>query len=204
MNVNASLPSRRCACFLPSPPDSPPMSEKPPTSNEDLHYSAGLTLPPYPGGTSQQVRNRPQGSIYGGTRPGNDSGMDSYTQGGYQHGPSREPVSGRTNLVQASSAGERGNHGTHLLSPASASGFSWDTGTGTRHEPSASGSPASQYTPELILTKAEEQSEEGEELDSAPSEEEDTMEETEKTGAELSAEKRKMKRFRLVQPVLSL
>ena len=142
MNVNASLPSRRCACFLPSPPDSPPMSEKPPTSSEDFHYSAGLTLPPYPGGTSQQVRNRPQGSIYGGTRPGNDSGMDSYTQGGYQHSPSREPASGRTNLVQASSAGERGNHRTHLLSPASASGFSWDTGIGTRYEPSASGSPA--------------------------------------------------------------
>lgn len=204
MNVNAGLLSRRCACFLPSPPNSPPMSEKPPTFSEDLHYSAGLSLLPCPGRTSQQVRNRPQGSIHGATRPGNDSGMDSYTQGGYQHGPSREPASGRTNLVQASGAGERGSHGTHLLSPASASGFSWDTGTGTCHEPSASGSPASQYTPELILTKAEQQSEEGEELDSAPSEEEDTMEGTEKTGAELLAEKRKMKRFRLIQPMLSL
>lgn len=164
MNVNAGLLSRRCACFLPSPPNSPPMSEKPPTFSEDLHYSAGLSLLPSPGRTSQQVRNRPRGSIHGATRPGNDSGMDSYTQGGYQHGPSREPASGRTNLVQASGAGERGSHGTHLLSPASASGFSWDTGTGTCHEPSASGSPASQYTPELILTKAEQQSEEGEEL----------------------------------------
>ena len=112
-----------------------------------------------------------------------------YTQRGFQRSPSREPTSSRTNLVQAS--GESGDHGTHLPSPASASGFFWDTGIGARHEPSPP------------VTKAEQQSEEGEELDSAPSEEEDTIEGVEKTGAELLAE-RKMKRFRLVQPILSL
>jgi hypothetical protein len=51
------------------------------------------------------------------------------------------------------------------------------------------------------LTKAEQESEEEEELDSMPSEEDDTMEGTEKTGAELLAEKRKMKRFRLVSRI---
>ena len=124
--------------------------------------------------------------------------MDSQTRRGYQHDVSRDPASGRTNLVRASGAGERDAHRTHLLSPSSASAFPWDTGNDTLYEPSTSTSPASHYTPELGFTKAEVQSDEEEDFNSAPSEEEDAMEGSEgsKTGAELLAEKRKMKRFR--------
>ncbi|KAL2048678.1 hypothetical protein N7G274_000590 [Stereocaulon virgatum] len=157
-----------------------------------------ICIAPNPGAISPEPLNLPPGTIDGGARHlGNDSGMNSQTQRGYQHGASRGSASGRTHSSQEPGTRGKSSHGTHLLSPTSASGSPWKTSAGTSHRPSASPSPSSQYTPDLVLTKAEQESEEEEELDSTPSEEDDTMEGTEKTGAELLAEKRKMKRFRL-------
>ena len=66
-----------------------------------------------------------------------------------------------------------------------------------KQRPTRASSTASQPTPQLVLTEAENQSD-GEEMATGTDEDEDVAGETEtlKTGAERLAEKRKMKRFR--------
>ncbi len=126
--------------------------------------------------------------------------MASQSQRGYQYGASREIASGRPNLGRGSGSGERGRQGIHLLPPRSTSGFSGDARAGARGQPSASAGPPSQYTPGVVLTEAEHQAGEEEDLTSSSEDEEEAMEGTEgyKSGAERLAEKRKMKRFRFV------
>ena len=126
--------------------------------------------------------------------------MASQSQRGYQYGASRGIASGRSSLGQGAGSGGRDRQETHLLPPGSTSGFSGDARASARGHHSASASPASQYTPEVILTEAEHQAGEEEDLTSSSEDEEEAIEGTEgyKSGAERLAEKRKMKRFRFV------
>ena len=109
-------------------------------------------------------------------------------------------AAGRTNLGRGTGPGGRDRQGAHLLPPGSSSGISGDAPAGARGQPSAFASPASQYTPQVVLTEAEHQAGEEEDLASSSEDEEEAMEGTEgyKSGAERLAEKRKMKRFRFV------
>lgn len=70
-----------------------------------------------------------------------------------------------------------------------------------KQRPTRASSTASQPTPQLVLTEAENQSD-GEELATGTDEEEDVAGGTEapKSGAERLAEKRKLKRFRSGRP----
>ena len=126
--------------------------------------------------------------------------MASQPQRGYQYGASRGIASGRTDQGREISSGGRDREGIHLLPPGSTSGFSRGTPASTRGQTSAFASAASQYTPEVVLTEAEYQAGEEEDLASSSEDEEEGMEGTEgyKSSAERLAEKRKMKRFRLV------
>ena len=126
--------------------------------------------------------------------------MASQSQRGYQYGPSRGIAFGRTNLGRGTGSGGRDQQGIHLLPPGSTSGFSGEAPAGARGQPSAFVSAASQYTPGVVLTEAEHQEGEEEDLASSSEDEEEDMEGTEgyKSGAERLAEKRKMKRFRFV------
>lgn len=125
--------------------------------------------------------------------------MASQPQRGYQYGPSRGIASGRTNHGGRTGSEGRDREGIHLLPPGSTSGFSRDAPAGARGQPSAFANAASQYTPEVVLTEAEHQAGEEEDLASSSEDEEEGMEGTEgyKSSAERLAEKRKMKRFRL-------
>lgn len=118
--------------------------------------------------------------------------MASQSQRGYQYGASRETASGRTG------SGGRDRKGIHLLTPGSTSGLSGAAHAGARGQPSAFASPASQYTPQVVLTEAEHEAGEEDDLASSSGDEEEALEGAEgsKSGAERLAEKRKMKRFR--------
>ena len=118
--------------------------------------------------------------------------MASQSQRGYHYGSSRETASGRTG------SGERDRRGFHLPPPGSTSGLSGDVHVGTRGQLSAFAGPASQYTPEVVLTEAEHEAGEEDDIASSSEDEEEALEGAEgyKSGAERLAEKRKMKRFR--------
>ena len=120
--------------------------------------------------------------------------MASQSQRGYQDRASREIASSRT------SSGRRDREGIHLLPPRSTSGLSHGAHASTRGQPSAFANPASQYTPGVVLTEAEHEAGVEDDLGSSSEDEEEALEEGEgyKSGAERLAEKRKMKRFRLV------
>ena len=126
--------------------------------------------------------------------------MASQPQRGYQYGPSRGIASGRTDKGREIGSGGRGREGIHLLPQDSTSGFSRGTPASARTQTSAFASAASQNTPEVVLTEAEHQAGEEEDLASFSEGEEEGMEGTEgyKSSAERLAEKRKMKRFRFV------
>ena len=120
--------------------------------------------------------------------------MAPQSQRGYQYGASRETASGRTG------SGGRDRKGIHFLPPGLTSGLSGDAHAGARRQPSAFASPASQYTPEVVLTEADHEAEEEDDLASSSEDGEEALEGAEgyKSGAERLAEKRKMKRFRFV------
>ena len=120
--------------------------------------------------------------------------MASQSQRGYQYGASRETASGRTRT------GGTDRKGFHLPPPGSTSGLSGDAHVGPRGQPSAFAGPTSQYTPEVVLTEAEHEAGEEDDLASSSEDEEVALEGAEgyKSGAERLAEKRKMKRFRFV------
>ena len=126
--------------------------------------------------------------------------MASQPQRGYQYGSSRGIASGRTDQGRGIGSGGRDREGIHLLPRDSTSGFSRGTPANARTQTSAFASSASQYTPEVVLTEAEHQAGEEEDLVSSSEDEEEGMEGTEghKSSAERLAEKRKMKRFRFV------
>lgn len=120
--------------------------------------------------------------------------MASQSQRDYQYGASRETASSRTG------SGGRGRQGIHLLPPGSTSGLSSDAHAGARGQPSAFAGLASQHTPGVVLTEAEHEAGEEDDLASSSEDEEEALGGAEgyKSGAERLAEKRKMKRFRCV------
>ena len=136
---------------------------------------------------------------YGGLAiPKDEKDMSSQSQRDYQRGAAREAASGRPNMGRGNSSGGRDRQGAQPLSPAPRSGFSGDARAGARGQPSGTAASAPQNTPGFLLTNAELQPDEEEDLTSSSEDDEDFTGGTEgyKSGAERLAEKRKMKRFR--------
>ena len=198
MNINQYDPS--CTGLLPSPPDSPSMSRSRPNPKDaerDTLRSAPLsgrfTFRQTHGGVTDLANTPSQQS----------EARLSQLQTRVNQGRSCDPAVDSLREIATTPLSSTNDHerGTHPLSPDSATGRC-SSNQKSRGNPSGASSFSSQFGHGGKSSKLPSPSDEEEE-EEAISTESDAEDDagTEKTGAELLAEKRKMKRFRSVHSI---
>ena len=195
MEFQASLFGRTCANILPSPPASPSIYAYPSAFGERCWYTTRLASP--------HVLSTPTSTIFnhGGSAPqaANEKVSASRSEGNPLH--ERRSPPHLSSLHQITTADDCNPVSSGNMAPEPRQPDQVPDHLGRenplKQRPTRASSTASQPTPQLVLTEAENQSDD-EELATGTDEEEDVAggTETPKSGAERLAEKRKLKRFR--------
>lgn len=180
------------------------MSRSQATPEEAEQYYRGPTIQQCRYPTSQDHNSTSSDLIHGQicTTRVYLSGLQTHLQQETSYESLRE--SPHNTVPDRSDAGTLDTGRTPLLSPDSMSDFQEGT-EALPHYPrsgeSGDANTAFQYTPNDVLSQAERQSEEGENLESTGSDEDEECNGAKKTKVERLAEKRKMKRFRSVSAI---
>ena len=195
MEFQASLFGRTCANILPSPPASPSIYAYPSALGERCWYTTRIASP--------HVLSTPASTIFnpGGSapHPGNEMVSASRSEGNPPRERGSPPQSSTLHQITTAEDYNPVSSGDMApeLPPPDQVPDHLRAENPLKQRPTRASSTASQPTPQLVLTEAENQSD-GEELATGTDEEEDVAGGTEapKSGAERLAEKRKLKRFR--------